>query len=109
MIYKNPNYRKARGSHILLVSCGYCKTDIAKYQKVGRGNLLRMYTDRIIKSSIDLSKNHGALFCPNCKKQLATRVTLPSQVLILTEFLPLDIKYRGEIGVLPFPPGALTI
>ncbi len=76
MIYKNPNYRKARGSHILLVSCGYCKTDIAKYQKVGRGNLFRMYTDRIIKSSIDLSKNHGALFCPNCKKQLATRVTL---------------------------------
>ena len=76
MVYKNPNYRRARGSHIILVSCGYCKTDIAEYQKVGRGNLLRLYIDRIIKSSIDLSKNHGALFCPNCNKQLATRVIL---------------------------------
>ena len=35
-----------------------------------------MYVDRIIESSVDLSKNHGALFCPNCAKQLATRVTL---------------------------------
>jgi len=76
LIYKNPDYRKARGGHIILVSCGYCKTDIAGYQKVGKGRLLRMYVDRIIESSVDLSKNYGAMFCPNCNKQLATRVTL---------------------------------
>lgn len=76
MIYENPDYKKARGGYIILVSCGYCKTDIAEYQKVGNGRLLRMYADRIIKSSVDLSKNHEVLFCPNCNKQLATRVML---------------------------------
>ncbi|HHY13884.1 MAG TPA: hypothetical protein GX526_04495 [Thermoanaerobacterales bacterium] len=76
MNYKNPYCRKIRGSHLLLVSCGYCKNDIALYQKAGRGRLLRMYLRRIVKSSIDLSKKPGALICPSCKKQLATRVTL---------------------------------
>ncbi|HHV39247.1 MAG TPA: hypothetical protein GXX70_07145 [Tepidimicrobium sp.] len=76
MRYKNPNYRKVRGSHILLVSCGYCKTGIAEYQKVGRGNLLRMYENRIIKGSIDWSRKPRVLHCPNCGKQLATRITL---------------------------------
>ena len=65
-----------RGSHIIIVSCGYCKTDIAEYKKAGKGRLLRMYVDRIIRSSIDLSKNQEAIFCPNCKEQLATKVTL---------------------------------
>lgn len=60
----------------MLVSCGYCKTDLAVYQKVGQGLLLRMYVERIIKSTVDLSKEPGALFCPNCKMQLATKVTL---------------------------------
>lgn len=79
MIYKNPYYKKIKGSYILVVSCGYCKHDIAKYQKVGKGNLLRMYIDRIIKSSIDLSKDQGALLCPNCGKLLATRMTLKKE------------------------------
>ena len=34
-IIKNPNCRKVRGSHILEVVCGHCKTFIANYQKVG--------------------------------------------------------------------------
>lgn len=73
MIYKNPNYRKIRGSHILMVSCGYCKTDIVKYQKVGRGNLLRMHINRIIETSAKMSKN---LICPNCGGKLGTKITL---------------------------------
>ncbi|NMA55242.1 MAG: hypothetical protein GX952_04845 [Firmicutes bacterium] len=35
-----------------------------------------MYVDRIINSSIDLSTQPGALFCPRCNRQLATKVTL---------------------------------
>lgn len=73
MIYKNPNYKKIRGSHILIVSCGYCKTDIAKYQKVGRGNVLRMYVRRIIRTSTKLTKN---LKCPNCGEVLGHRIIL---------------------------------
>lgn len=76
MIYKNPYYKKVRGSHNILVCCGYCKREIALYQKVGKGILLRMYVDRIINSSIDLSTQPGALFCPRCNRQLATKVTL---------------------------------
>ncbi|QQK08988.1 hypothetical protein [Miniphocaeibacter halophilus] len=73
MRYKNPNMKKIRGSHILLVSCGYCKYPIAKYQKVGNSGLIKMYNERIIEGNIDFSKYHGALFCPNCKEQIATR------------------------------------
>ena len=73
MIYKNPNYKKIKGSHILIVSCGHCKTHIAKYQKKGRGNLLRMHIDRIIKSSVDFSRQ---LICPNCGELLGTKITL---------------------------------
>ena len=76
MVYKNPHYSKARGFHLILVGCGYCKTSLALYQKVGKGALLRMYVDRIVKSAVNLSSKPGALFCPACKKQLATRVTL---------------------------------
>jgi len=76
LLYKNPYCKKVKGSFLLIVSCGHCKTDIAKYQKVGRGNLLRMYIDRIIEGAVDFSKHKGALLCPNCNEQLATRTTL---------------------------------
>lgn len=75
MIYQNPNYKKVRGSRTLLILCGYCKTDIALYQKVGKGSLLRMHIPRIIKSSVDLSQKPQELICPNCKKLLATKIT----------------------------------
>lgn len=60
----------------MIVSCGNCKTDIAKYQKQGRGNLLRMHVDRIIESSIELSKH---LNCPNCGKDLGIKVSLKNK------------------------------
>lgn len=75
MIYKNLNYKKMKGSHILIVSCGYCKTDIVKYQKVGRGNLLRLHIGRVIKGSIDFTKN---LNCPNCGMELGQKITIDS-------------------------------
>lgn len=60
----------------MMVSCGYCKADIVKYQKVGRGNLLRMHIDRIIEASIDYNKD---LKCPNCGKLLGTKITLKKE------------------------------
>ena len=70
---ENPNCKKVKGSHLLLVSCGYCKTNIAEYQKLGKGNVLRMYINRIVKSSVDLSKD---LICPNCGKTLGRRISM---------------------------------
>jgi len=69
----NPNCRKVRGSHILAVSCAYCKTFIAHYQKVGESNFVKMYNERIVDGVIDFSQYHGAIFCPNCNERIATR------------------------------------
>lgn len=76
MIYENPHCRNVRGSHILFVSCGYCKTDIAEYQKKGRGNLLKMHIDRVRKGSIDFTNPKKALLCPNCAERLGTKIRL---------------------------------
>jgi uncharacterized protein YbaR (Trm112 family) len=76
LIYRNPRCKKVKGSRLIMVSCGYCKTDLALYQKAGSGRLLRIYLERIVQSSVDLSGMPGTLFCPNCNRQLATRVTL---------------------------------
>lgn len=68
--FKNDKYKKARGgySRLLDISCEGCKTHLFFYQKDGPGLLKRMYLDRIINSSINVS---GNLVCPNCKKLLA--------------------------------------
>lgn len=70
---KNPNSRKIKGSYVLIISCGYCKTDIVRYQKKGKGSVLRMYIDRIEEASIDYSKD---LTCPNCGEILGSKVNL---------------------------------
>jgi len=72
-IFKNPNCRKVKGSHDLEISCAYCEYLIARYQKVGETNLVKMYNERIIEGTIDFSLFHGALFCPNCGERIATR------------------------------------
>ena len=72
-VYKNQNCKKVRGSHVLEITCAYCKYYIAKYRKVGESNFVKMYNDRIIEGTIDFSQYHGALFCPSCGKRIATR------------------------------------
>jgi hypothetical protein len=72
-IYKNPNCKKIRGSHVLEVSCAYCKCLIARYQKVGESNFVKMYNERIIEGTVAFSGYHGAIFCPGCGERIATR------------------------------------
>ncbi len=72
-VYKNPNCRKIKGSHLLKISCAYCKQYIALYQKVGRSNLVKMYNDRIVEGTINFEDYHGSIICPSCNKQIATR------------------------------------
>ena len=76
MIYKNPKHKKMKNSRILFILCGHCKTEIAIYQKVGKGNLLKMHIERVISGSINFAKVPKALHCPNCNEHLATRTTL---------------------------------
>lgn len=73
IIYKNDNCKKVRGSHILEITCAYCKSFIAHYKKIGESNLVKMYEERIIDSIIDLNEYHGAIFCSECQNRIATR------------------------------------
>lgn len=58
------------------VYCGNCKRKIALYQKVGRGNILRMYLNRIIESSVDLTNLPEKISCLNCKQHIADKIFL---------------------------------
>ena len=76
MIYKNTNIKKIKNSHILIVSCGHCKADIVKYQKKGKGTLLRLYLNRITAGTIDFSKN---LICPKYNNKIGDMITLKNK------------------------------
>lgn len=73
MKYKNPIYRKKRGTFPLEVSCGYCKTPILIYAKGSKGNLVKLQFPRIIASEMNLQNHEGHLTCTNCQKKLAQR------------------------------------
>ena len=96
-IFQNPNCKKIRGSHILEVSCAFCKCFIATYQKVGESNFVKMYNDRIINGSIDFSRYLGAIFCPGCGERIATRyITKMDKKKHIGSCLPRLIKRRYE-------------
>ena len=93
-VYKNPNCKKVRGSHVLEVSCAHCKCFIANYQKVGESIFVRMYNDRIIDGSIDFSRLHGALFCPGCGERIATRYITKMEKKEAYRFVPSAFKKK---------------
>lgn len=76
LMIKNPYQREVRKSFLLMIRCGQCKEDFALYQKVGRGNVLRMYVPRIIECVIDLTSLPGRLYCPNCGQHIADLIEL---------------------------------
>lgn len=88
MQFKNPNAKKVRGSHLLLISCACCKEPLAEYRKVGSSNLVKMYNERIVAGNIDFSKYHGALYCPKCNNQFATRYVTKFDKKEAYRFLP---------------------
>jgi len=102
-IYKNPNCKKVRGSHVLEVSCAYCKCFIANYQKVGESGFVKMYNDRIIDGAIDFSKYHGAIYCPSCNKQIATRYITKQDKKEAYRFVPSAFNKRKiNIKTIPY-------
>lgn len=95
-VYINPNCKKIRNSHILIISCAYCKHFIARYQKVGESNLVKMYNDRIIEGSIDFNLYHGAIFCPNCSAKIATRYITKFDKKEAYRFMPSAFNKKKE-------------
>ncbi len=81
---KNDRYRAARGgeAHLLDISCTRCSSTVIKYQKDGKGNLVRCYLNRImypeslekLQYSFNISnyRDLPALSCPECKSVIGT-------------------------------------
>ncbi|NMB09058.1 MAG: hypothetical protein GX982_00015 [Tissierellia bacterium] len=74
MKYKNPYYKKIKGSFKMVISCGLCKKELFTYQKIGKGGLLNMYLTRIIDGKVDLSKDIKIIKCPKCGNEIAVKI-----------------------------------
>lgn len=63
------------GRKVIEIIC-QCGLKIAKYEKQGRGKLLKMYLDKILEDKTGVFLKHlktgQFVFCPSCKKRLAT-------------------------------------
>jgi hypothetical protein len=65
------------GTKVIDVKC-QCGQDIARYEKVGRGTLRKMYLDKILTDHtgrflIDPPLPNGTqIQCPSCNKRIAT-------------------------------------
>lgn len=81
---KNDKYRSARGgeAHLLEIYCAKCNNPIIKYQKDGKGGLLRCYLNRIM-NPIEMEKlqyyfspanikNLPNFTCKNCNNIVGT-------------------------------------
>ncbi len=86
--YVNNDCKKIRKSHILEINCAYCQTFLARYQKVGKSNLVKMYYERIIESSVRLDSFPKILICPGCGKRIATRYTTKKDKKIAYRLMP---------------------
>ncbi len=91
MKFKNPYHKNGKNTHILEVLCGNCKTPILRYEKGGKGNLIKLQEHRIIESEFDLTSQNNHLYCHNCKEQLANKGTYNGR---LTYFI-----IRGKINI----------
>lgn len=97
-VFKNPNCRKIRGSHLLDIYCAYCKQFIATYRKVGGSNFVKMYNDRILEGTIDFSEYHGAIYCPNCNEKIATRYMTKMDKKEAYRFVPSTFNKKKHKG-----------
>src|SRR3989344_4488460 len=80
MKFTKDKYKKSRGgwSRLLKLSCRVCSNPILTYQKDGKGNLRRLYFDRIfspekltnlqMKPLSEIPK----LICLKCKEEIGT-------------------------------------
>lgn len=65
------------GTKVVEVGC-QCGQDLARYEKVGQGHLLKMYLSHILvdRAGIFLTnpplENGVSVFCPKCEKRVAT-------------------------------------
>ena len=79
---KNDKYRKARGgeAHLLDIYCVQCNRHLMKYQKDGKGQLMRCYLNRIfhppalerLQYTVAYLKQMSNLVCHSCFTVIGT-------------------------------------
>lgn len=72
MTYKNPAYKKVRGSFKTELLCLACEKSLAYYDKSGKGNLINIYISRVEKGYLEFNKK--LLVCPFCQEELGVLV-----------------------------------
>lgn len=80
--FKKDIYTKNRGnySEFLNLYCRKCGTKIAKYQKDGPGDLLRIYVDRILENEELLQfVVDKKMLCPHCQRLLGLGYLYPKE------------------------------
>lgn len=82
MKFKNPYYKKTKKAFDMLISCGFCKKDIIKYRKQGKGALLRIWLSRIKEAEFPITSKD--LICPFCSKELGNLVKIDSNLAYKT-------------------------
>ncbi|MGM0411027.1 MAG: hypothetical protein ACQEQF_09735 [Bacillota bacterium] len=58
-----------RGDIILTIKCAKCKSKIFKYEKIGKGKVLRCWKNRITRV-YEGKEDEGKLICGNCNNIL---------------------------------------
>ncbi len=77
-LLKSDKYKKARGgySRLLELQCNKCKARLCYYQKDGKGQLVRLYLDRMLQCETYSKYRESALkqlpnlICLKCKEVL---------------------------------------
>lgn len=82
MRFKNPYYKKTKKAFDMMISCGFCKKNIIKYRKIGKGTLLRIWVSRIKEAEFPIISEK--LICPFCKKELGNLVKIDSDLAYKT-------------------------
>lgn len=79
MKYKNKAVKLLKKSRRMIVSCGVCKQELIEYQKVGAGQLLKLFVDRIIQCEMPIGRSEK-LLCPCCHTTIGYKIRLNNKL-----------------------------
>lgn len=79
MKYTNHAAKKIKNSHLMIISCGVCKEELIIYQKVGTGQLLKLFVERILACEMGIGHS-DQLTCPKCQNVMGYKVRIDGKL-----------------------------
>jgi hypothetical protein len=112
--FKRDQYMSARGgtSTFYNVYCAHCRRWVLLYQKDGKGNLFRLYLDRIHApdnlASLPVTDKPPAtgLSCPHCGESIGVPMIYKPESRPAFRLIPGGIVKKKSDGTLPAPETA---